>query len=145
MPSPTAPQPRPGPIGWRHRLAGVLVGALAAIGCGGWGGADLSGLTEASANFDLQNVEPFLLRVAAQVDGLGTEEVNVLVREVSAMSPDAEESWAFEVVYQGVVTPLHIRVFMDDVDAPDVYFFTSPELAEAINKQMTAYFEELGI
>ena len=33
---------------------------------------------------------------------------------------------------------------MDDVESPDIYFFTTPELAETIKQEMRAYFDELG-
>ncbi len=34
---------------------------------------------------------------------------------------------------------------MDDIEAPDVAFFTSAIFAEAINDEMTKFAEELGI
>lgn len=103
----------------------------------------MAGLTETSTNFDLEHVKPFLLRVSSLAEGLGPADINSLAKRVSAMPPDAEDSWDFEVIHRGVQTPLHIRVFMDDIDAPDVYFFTSPELAEAITDEMSAFFDEL--
>jgi len=34
---------------------------------------------------------------------------------------------------------------MDDIDAPDLYFFTSAELAAKIDSEYEAMCEELGI
>ena len=61
------------------------------------------------------------------------------------MAVDSEKSWDFDVVHTGQKVPLQIRVFMDDVEAPDVYFFTTPELAATINRELRAYFDELGM
>ena len=105
----------------------------------------MSALTEASTNFDLENVKPFLVRLSTHVDGFGPAQIDPLVEDVAGMSVDAEKSWAFDVVHDGEPTPLHIRVFMDDEEAPDLYFFTSAALAATINQEMKAYFDELGM
>jgi hypothetical protein len=41
--------------------------------------------------------------------------------------------------------PLRIQAFMDDVNTPDLYFFTTRELAAEIQREMTAYGEEAGL
>ena len=51
----------------------------------------------------------------------------------------------FDVVFSGKQTPLRIVIFMDDNQAPDLAFFTSPELAERINIEFVKYFDELGM
>ena len=105
----------------------------------------MSGLAEASTNFDLENVEPFLERVASHVDGFEPAEVTALATEISAMSISDEKTWEFSVTYNGQEVPLHVRAFMDDIEAPDLFFFTTPELAEVINSEIFAYFDELGM
>ena len=80
---------------------------------------------EASMNFDLEDVGPFMRRVASKLDGLGASDVAALVSTVSTMEVDAERDWSFEVIHQGRTVSLVIRVFMDDVDAPNMYFFTT--------------------
>ncbi len=106
---------------------------------------DASQLTEASTAFDLGNLEPFLHRVSNLVDsGFGEPEISELMTEVSAMAVDTERKWRYTVIHAGQSTPLEVHVFMDDFEAPDVAFFTSKVLAEAISRKMDSFMEELG-
>lgn len=108
--------------------------------------SSVSGLSEVSMNFDLDTLTPFLSRVSGLVDsGFGEPEITELMAEVSSMAVDAEKQRTYSVIHAGRSTPLEVRVFMDDVDAPDVAFFTSPTLAEAIGQEMMKFAEELGI
>lgn len=106
----------------------------------------MSQLSEASMNFDLDTLGPFLNRVSEQVDsGFGNEEIQALMAEVTGMEVDAEMQWNFTVVHRGDSTPLEVQVFMDDIEAPDVAFFTSASLAQEIEEEWAKYTEELGI
>jgi hypothetical protein len=102
-------------------------------------------LEEASTNFDAENLKPFLLRVAGFVEeGFGVSEIDK-VMAMAALPPESEEEVEFSVIYGGQRTPLRVRVFMDDVEAPDVYFFTSTQLRQRIGQEIHAFFAELGM
>lgn len=129
------------PVALRLRaIAIVALCAAGAYGCLPSFGPELFGLSEASANFDLAQVKPFLARIATQVEGLNASEIDRISDEIADMPVESEQSWELEVMHQGEATPLHLRVFMDDVEAPDVYFYTTPELAATIDEEMGRFF-----
>ena len=39
---------------------------------------------------------------------------------------------------------MRLEAFMDDVESPDLYFFTNADLAAAIDQQMTRIAKERG-
>ena len=99
---------------------------------------------EASMNFDLENVKPFLKRIDTRL------ELNLPIDELVEMTkrtrPGTEQSRTIDVTFRGSKTQLEYKVFMDDVDSPDLYFFTpSNELAEAIQEELVAFADELGL
>ena len=103
-------------------------------------------LEEASTSFDLQDLQPFLERVARLLDaGFTDREILEIKRLAEVMALDAEETLEFPVKYRGRTIPLRITIFMDDLAAPDVYFFTDPGLAQEINREMQQFAEEQGV
>ena len=99
---------------------------------------------EASMNFDLENVQPFLTRLEARL-GLGLA-VADLVAATESTPVDSEITRTMSVVFNGSPARLDYRVFMDDVDAPDLYFLTdSQELRDAIDRQLRQFADDLGI
>ena len=103
-------------------------------------------LTEASMNFDLVNVRPFLERIRPHIrSGFGDVQIDDLVEFIESTPVEDEREMQFAVVYRDSPTPLVVVVFMDDVDSPDLYFFTSAELAEKISNECDAFSEELEI
>jgi hypothetical protein len=96
---------------------------------------ELAELAEASANFDGEQVAPFLNLLSLKLDrGFGKPEIDLVDSRLLEMELDEVVTFNFRVCYAGKETPLLIEVFVDDVDAPDVAFFTSPELAATIEK-----------
>jgi len=103
-------------------------------------------MAESSMNFALANVRPFLERIAHLVDsGFGRGEIDRVVSLAESMKHDEERELTFQITHQGRNSPFLIRVFMDDIDAPDVYFFGPKALAEQIDAEMGRFCEELGI
>ena len=45
----------------------------------------------------------------------------------------------FQMVFRGANTTVRLQVKKDDVDAVDIWFFTSPELAAEIQKAMKPF------
>ncbi len=92
---------------------------------------------ETSTNFDLEEVQPFLKRIAALVDsGFGPSEIDGLMKKAKKLKPDQSCYFTFLVVSDGTASPLRIRVFMDDVDAPDIYLYASKKLANQIDDEI---------
>jgi len=103
-------------------------------------------LEEASMNFDSENVRPFLERLKPLIEsGFSDEEILQVQRMMEVLKIDDEKELEFPILYRGRETVLRVGIFMDDVNAPDVYFFTDPELAKEIDKEMEKFADELGI
>ena len=89
---------------------------------------------EASMNFDLENVEPFLTRINRRLNlNLPIDE---LVQMTHQTKIETEHSRTIQITFNSSQTQLEYRVFMDDLDAPDLYFFTpSKDLAKSIEDE----------
>ena len=97
----------------------------------------VKGSIETSANFDSRKVRSFLKRLSALVDsGFGTAQVNALAREIRKMRRERSRQYVFQIGYQGANALLGIRAFMDDVEAPDLYFYAPLKLIREINKHL---------
>lgn len=103
-------------------------------------------LEESSMNFDMENVRPFLQRIAPFIDsGFGAPEIDLVEKMVNATDHDQEGELSFQITHAGAPHRFVVRVFMDDIDAPDLYFFGPKALAERIDDEMDTFCEELGI
>ena len=103
-------------------------------------------IKEASMNFDGENVRPFLERVKPLVEsGFADPEIAQVLQMMGRLEIDDEKDIEFSIRYRGKPTVLRIQIFMDDVNAPDVAFFTDPELAKEIETAMSQFADELGI
>lgn len=103
---------------------------------------DAGETAEASTGFDLEQVEPFLKRLGTVVTGFGAKQLAQVVRAMDDMEVDDESNLEFEVKYRGLTVPLNIGIFMDDEDAPDLYFTTTPDLAARIRTLIETFLEE---
>lgn len=102
-------------------------------------------LAEASMNFDLDAVAPFLAKVRALVDGWSEAEVQTVVRLADDLDVDEQGERQFLVRHAGAQTALVVRVVKDDEDAVNLFFFTSAALAREIESAMESFAEERGI
>ncbi len=103
-------------------------------------------LEEASGEFEIEDLQPFLERVVALVpSGFGDAEVASIVALAQSMAVDDEKVVDFSIQYGGEKTTLRLDVFMDDLDLPTVYFFAPPKLAEQITAEMSKYQEEIEV
>lgn len=130
-------------------IKNLILTILASIGFYGTATAvnlPKTALEEFSANFDLVNVEPFLDRVSKLTDtGFGKEEIRQVTKTLSKMKPDEESDLEFSVTFEGHQEKIKLHLFLDDIDAPDLYFFTSHALSKKIEKQYITFTEEKGI
>jgi len=101
---------------------------------------------ESSSNFDIENVRPFLERVSRLIEsGFGETEILQVCAVIDAMEHDEEKEREFPIGYAGIACHLRVGIFMDEVDTPDIHFFTTPELALQIDDEMEKFFDELEI
>jgi hypothetical protein len=111
----------------KNLLAGLL--SIFGIGC-----AQPLETYEASTNFDLEDVAPFMFALENKHRlGLNVEEIVTFTSETPI---DDERKMALMVNYGGQRIDLEYRVFMDDIDAPDIYFFTSSKTLAALIGQL---------
>ena len=95
---------------------------------------DVSGLKEASTSFDQENVAPFLARVASLFkSGFGSKEATVLADSINDLPIESTAMWEYAVSIDGKTERLVVLAFKDDVDTPDIYFYSSPAVADAIS------------
>jgi hypothetical protein len=104
----------------------------------------MSARHEASMNFDLENVVPFLNELDSKYKlGLNVDELG---KFASSIKIENEESMIVEISHSGKKAKMEFRVFMDDIDAPDLYFFfESSELADQVGDFMMEWAEARGM
>jgi len=93
---------------------------------------------EASVNFDYEDVQPFLEQISKIIpEGFGASEIESVISLMKSLEINDEKGLTFSVLFNGKYVDLRIEIFMDDVDSPDVYFYsTLSELAKKIQDQM---------
>ena len=104
----------------------------------------MSARHEASMNFDLENVVPFLSELDAKFKfGL---DVNKLGKFASSIEIYKEDSLIVEITHSEKKTRMEFRVFMDDIDALELYlFFESTDLADQVFDFMMEWAEAQGM
>jgi hypothetical protein len=102
-------------------------------------------MAEASMSFDTSAVKPFLQRLENLLeDGFGDPEIQDVMEVIDSLAVDDETEVRYDVTFAGEELPLRIRVYMNDIDSPDVGFITAPDLADRIQEEMAEYAEEMG-
>ena len=88
---------------------------------------------DTSTNFDLDEVRPFLRKLAGYIDeGFADPEITGLMKKIRNLGVHQRLQTIFPIKFQGVANPLYIGVFMDDTDAPDISFSAPIELIKKI-------------
>ncbi len=91
---------------------------------------------ESSTSLDIENLKPILLGVSSHIEsGFGNEEVERLYKFATEMKHDEEKDFDFPIIYDGKRTILKVGLFMDDIDSPDISFYSPPALASKIDEQ----------
>lgn len=90
---------------------------------------------EFSTNTDTESLGEFLAILAGRIEGFGDAEIGQVLERVRALEQDATMEMSLDVSFRGKTERLRIEVFMDDIDAPDVYFFGSRSLIRAIERE----------
>ena len=101
---------------------------------------------ESPAGFDLEQVRPFLQRISPLIEsGFGEVQINQVCQLIERMEIDATEELEFSIRLGGKATSMRVSVFMDDIESPDICFFSPPALSARIDAEIESFFEELGI
>jgi hypothetical protein len=96
-----------------------------------------SGGEETSTNFDMEQVEPLLEKIAGWIDsGFGEDEIQAIMKKLKRLKPDGCHEIVYVINYKDQRDPFRIHTFMDDVDAPDIYFHGPEELVRKIDKEI---------
>ena len=103
---------------------------------------DVSGLTEASMNFDQEGVGPFLHELSDSL--VSNLDAGALTKAIDSLPVEQTGNWEFFVNSDGHTERLVVVAFKDDIDAPDLAFYTSPELAAKIQIQLESFAQAQG-
>lgn len=99
-----------------------------------------------SANFSIDTLEALLHRLAPLTDGSFREYHIGKVMELARSIPVGEmRPISFMVTYGGEQSSFGMNIFMDDVDAPDVEFFSSPAFIDQLEREYEKLCDQLGI
>jgi hypothetical protein len=86
---------------------------------------------EWSVNLDVDDLADALVVLGSTVDtGLGALEVAEVIAVVESLRIDQTRTFKFPVSVVGRASEVWVGVFMDDVDAPDLYVHAEAELAK---------------
>ena len=96
-------------------------------------------------NFDQEAVAPFLLELSSSfTSGLDPSQADTLAQSIDSLPFEQSGNWEYEVVTNGKPERLVVVAFMDDVDSPDLAFYSSQELAARIQKQLELFAQAQG-
>jgi hypothetical protein len=100
---------------------------------------------EASTALDSEDLEPVLVRVSnLMTAGFSRSAARSLARRIAAQPLESERSYFYKVTYERRAIRLRIAAYMDDVDTPDLSFFTTADAARAIQRELEAYLKAKG-
>ncbi|MGY0635265.1 hypothetical protein [Luteimonas sp. A478] len=96
-------------------------------------------------NFDQEGIRPFLAELSRSFSsGLEPARADELAQSIESLSVEQTGNWEYEVVANGKTERLVVVAFKDDVDAPDLAFYSSPELASRIQEQLESFAQAQG-
>jgi hypothetical protein len=97
----------------------------------------MSALVASSTHFDLDTLEPFLVRVSGLIPcGFGDMEIAQVLGTAERLRPHEEDELAFYIEYEDEPSRFRIVQRLDDAGVPDVRFFAPRGLAERIEAEI---------
>ena len=98
-----------------------------------------------SANYDQELFTKLMERVSAKwPDVLTPARVKEITGFCLSLQHNEEKPLSFAVHHGGITTSFGIRAFMDDLEFPDIEFFSFPEIIQTIRHEHERACEELG-
>ena len=93
--------------------------------------------SETSMNFDGEEVGPFLVRLAEHPRfALPRDFASAITEALPELALDETRRWRIDGDFDARAMRLEIQIFMDDVNAPDLSFHSSPEVIAEIDKAL---------
>ena len=96
-------------------------------------------------NFDREIVGQFLIQVLGLDIGFGPNHVATVLETVDDLEVNEQQELRMELTANGETERMTVRVLKDDVDALVLYFLTTPQTADKIDRQMERFREEHGL
>mgnify|MGYP001792130730 CR=1 FL=1 len=101
--------------------------------------------SETSMNFDAEDVGPFMTVLSNNARfGLPGELGAFMRQEVSKLALDETKRWKIDGDFDGSPVQIDIEVYMDDVDAPDLTFFSTKSVIAEIDRELLAFGAAMG-
>lgn len=88
-------------------------------------------------NFDQEGVGPFLHQLSSSITS--NLDAGALEKAIDSLPVEQSSNWEFQVNSEGQTERLVVVAFKDDIEAPDLAFYTSPELAAKIQQQLESF------
>lgn len=98
--------------------------------------------SETSMNFDARDVGPFLNRLAESPrftfpHGFAA----AIAGSLPNLALDQTKRWKVDGDFDGAAMVIEIEIFMDDIEAPDLSFFSSAKIITEIDRQLEQFDE----
>lgn len=104
----------------------------------------VGGYYEASMNFDMEHVRPFLEQIE-NAFALGLD-VDHLTRRVAEAGVETAYGCDLHLHFEDEPVNMKFSAYIDDIDAPDLYFWvTNARLAKEIDREMEKFCEAHGL
>ncbi len=101
--------------------------------------------SETSMNFDSLEVAPFLTQLANNPRFAFPEDIaKAIGTGVADIPVEDTKRWKVTADFDGQPVLIEIEAFMDDVDAPDLYFFSTQAAISEIERELEIFAESIG-
>ncbi|MBE1283816.1 MAG: hypothetical protein GJ676_10945 [Rhodobacteraceae bacterium] len=96
--------------------------------------------SETSMNFDAGDVRPFLIGLLNNPRfGLPADLPTVVAQALPGLPTGGKHRWRIDGDFDKTKVQIEIEVLMDDVDAPDLYFFSTQSVIQEIDRELIAF------
>ena len=103
------------------------------------------GEQESSTNLDAEDLAPVLTRLRhLTTGGLTTQQADSLRTRITAQPVQTEATYPLHLTRGGRAVTVRLVVWKDDPQAYDVFFFTTADLAKALDREIAAYMASVG-
>lgn len=93
-------------------------------------------------NFDQEGVGPFLDELSRSLDS--DLDAGALTKAIDSLPVEQTGNWEYSVTSEGKTERLVVVAFKDDIDAPDLAFYSSSDLAARIQTQLESFAQAQG-
>ncbi len=103
-------------------------------------------MAEFSANFDFEILDEFWAEISSKTNLSEFFDMPQVLSEIKGLAHDEERTWEKKVKRGFLRSDSYlIKVFMDDIEAPDIYIFGPGPLTKSCDEVYAAICEAKGI